>query len=312
MALYTALEGKDGPSPMSQIVREASEEFGELTTKELAKPGKWHGVLYGFWPTLCWTMLILGAVVDLNLRWAANGSLGFSRLDERSSVLASPLGSPEALLLTRAVSLLLTVVPCILAVIQYRKKRKAAGEPLVLGGLEILMLFCTLWTWCWKTFYFFLATSFSAGYVVWDLEPPLWATQGLWLTFDIAFGMAWLVFWAVWLFLLPFSWLSGHKEALAELLSPLPFYLHNANVVLVTLELVLSQWTVNIEHSIFPVYFAFTYLYFNWWLYSKIGVWIYFFLDYDRPSSVPVCLMLCAITVGSFDLGGVVARAVTR
>ena len=27
-------------------------------------------------------------------------------------------------------------------------------------------------------------------------------------------------------------------------LSPLPFYLHNANVVLVTLELVLSQWTV--------------------------------------------------------------------
>lgn len=38
----------------------------------------------------------------------------------------------------------------------------------------------------------------------------------------------------------------------------------------------------NLEHSIFPVYFALAYLYFNWWLYSKIRVWIYFFLDYDR------------------------------
>ena len=38
----------------------------------------------------------------------------------------------------------------------------------------------------------------------------------------------------------------------------------------------------NLEHSIFPVYFALSYLYFNWWLYSKIHIWIYFFLDYDR------------------------------
>ena len=39
----------------------------------------------------------------------------------------------------------------------------------------------------------------------------------------------------------------------------------------------------NLEHCIFPVYFGLAYLYWNWWLYSKIRVWIYFFLDYDRP-----------------------------
>lgn len=27
-------------------------------------------------------------------------------------------------------------------------------------------------------------------------------------------------------------------------------------------------------------------MYFNWWLYSKIHVWIYFFLDYDRRRDV--------------------------
>ena len=68
----------------------------------------------------------------------------------------------------------------------------------------------------------------------------------------------------------------------------------------------------NLEHSIFPVYFALSYLYFNWWLYSKIRVWIYFFLDYDRPSSVPVCLILCAVTVASFSEGTALAGYITR
>eukprot|EP00913_Durusdinium_trenchii_P029006 g27197.t1 len=98
----------------------------------------------------------------------------------------------------------------------------------------------------------------------------------------MAFGMAWLVFWAVWVFLMPFSFLAGQMAVFKEMLTPLPFYYHNANVLLMTLEL------MNEEHCIFPVYFAYSYLYFNWYLYSKMGVWIYFFLDYNRPSSVPV------------------------
>eukprot|EP00435_Cladocopium_sp_Y103_P059547 s1044_g21.t1 len=178
-----------------------------------------------------------------------------------------------------------------------------AGEPLILAGLEVLLTFCTLWTWCLKIFYFFFATCVSALYVCFAWVPPFFVTAGLWVVFDMAFGMAWLVFWAVWVFLLPFAFVSGNKAAVDEMLSFLPFYLHNANVVLMMVELICSRWTMNLEHSIFPVYFALSYLYFNWWLYSKIHVWIYFFLDYNRPSSVPVCLTLCGATVASFSQG---------
>eukprot|EP00435_Cladocopium_sp_Y103_P060112 s1044_g21.t2 len=187
-----------------------------------------------------------------------------------------------------------------------------AGEPLILAGLEVLLTFCTLWTWCLKIFYFFFATCVSALYVCFAWVPPFFVTAGLWVVFDMAFGMAWLVFWAVWVFLLPFAFVSGNKAAVDEMLSFLPFYLHNANVVLMMVELICSRWTMNLEHSIFPVYFALSYLYFNWWLYSKIHVWIYFFLDYNRPSSVPVCLTLCGATVASFSQGAKLAGYVTQ
>ncbi|CAE7562364.1 Kif9 [Symbiodinium sp. CCMP2592] len=222
---------------------------------------------------------------------------------------ASPLlPGPASLLAFRAVSVVLTWAPLAGAVAFYRRKRKEEGEPLFLQGFEVLLIFCTLWTWCWKAMYFLFASSLSLAYVSFGWVPPSCVTGCLWIVFDVAFGMSWVVFWAVWLFLLPFAWYAGHQWALDELLSPLPFYFHNANVVLMCAELVFSRWTVNLEHCIFPVYFGLAYLYWNWWLYSKIRVWIYFFLDYDRPSSVPVCLILVSIIVASFDFGAWLAH----
>lgn len=307
MALYAALDDHKELSAtnLAEGVREVSGDLGELEPSEPSLVrGRYYGVLYGFWPTFVWTLLILGGLVGLNVFWADEGTLGFSQLDPRTAVESSTLlPNARALLLFRVVCLLLTSIPCGLSVVIYRQKRKEAGEPLVLGGLEILLIFCTLWTWCLKTFYFFLATIVSALYVYCGWVPPFWVTASLWVIFDMAFGMAWLVFWAVWVFLMPFSFLAGQMAVFKEMLTPLPFYYHNANVLLMTLELMFSRWTMNEEHCIFPVYFAYSYLYFNWYLYSKMGVWIYFFLDYNRPSSVPVCLLLCAITAGSFDLG---------
>ena len=37
------------------------------------------------------------------------------------------------------------------------------------------------------------------------------------------------------------------------------------------------------------------YLYFNWYLYSKIKVWIYFFLDYDRRPQCVIVLHSCLL-----------------
>jgi len=38
-----------------------------------------------------------------------------------------------------------------------------------------------------------------------------------------------------------------------------------------------------VEHSIFPAYVVLAYAVWNWWLQSKMGHWLYFFMDYNRP-----------------------------
>lgn len=40
-----------------------------------------------------------------------------------------------------------------------------------------------------------------------------------------------------------------------------------------------------VEHSIFPTYVLLAYAVWNWWLKSKLGHWLYFFMDYNRPFS---------------------------
>ena len=77
-----------------------------------------------------------------------------------------------------------------------------------------------------------------------------------------------------------------------------------------------------VEHSIFPIYVVLAYVLWNWWLKSKMGYWLYFFMDYNRPScpclerhasmngnacvrpsSIPIFLTLAAINIASFKGG---------
>lgn len=329
MALYTALNQAPGAdtsnvcpgsgerSPV-QAGRSLSGEtdLSSEGTRTVAK-GKFHGILYGFWPTLTYLMIMLSVLIGCNVRWANAGSLGFADLDKLAPVDSSPLlPGPGWLLAIRAISAVLCVGPCAIAVKGYRASRLAAGEALFLGGFEILLIFCTLWTWCCKAGYFILATCVSALYVGFDVVPPSFIGRLLWVWFDIAFGMSWLVFWVCWLFLLPAAWLHGRSTgdngAAKELVSPFNLYMHNFNIVLVTVELILSKWTINMGHSIFPVYFGMAYTFFNWWLYSKIKVWIYFFLDWDMPGNILFGLASNAFTVGAFWSGGRLADALSK
>ena len=106
--------------------------------------GPWHGLLYGFYPTLLWTLLILLFLITLNVTWAMDGSLDFHRLQPKAAVEGAV--TPQHLLLFRSLCLLLTLAPCVLSVRIYRQRRQESGEPLILGGLEILLTFCTLWS----------------------------------------------------------------------------------------------------------------------------------------------------------------------
>ena len=82
------------------------------------------------------------------------------------------------------------------------------------------------------------------------------------------------------------------------------------------------------EHSIFPAYVVLAYTVWNWWLKTKTGHWLYFFMDYNRPfpfawrlplhwgfltqtparpSMVPTFLILVAVEVASFLAGASLA-----
>jgi len=267
--------------------------------------GPWKGVLYGFWPAL---VLVLGMVVMLailNARWALDGSLGFQELHGRTVVASARLES-SGLLLWRLACLTLSVAPLVLSVRRYNAKEKEPHEimPFVFyGGAEVLLLYFTLWTWCIITLYFLMASSASFVYVAFGFDPTMLVAAGLCVVFDIAFGTSWLVFWAVWLLLLPFAYMAQRKAAVDSLLEPLLLYMHNANVILLTGEALLSQWSLRVEHSIFPTYVLLAYAVWNWWLKSKLGHWLYFFMDYNRPSMIPTFFMLVGINVASFRAG---------
>jgi len=272
---------------------------------EVEQEGKWKGVLYGFRPTFVAVLSMFVVTVTFNIRWVWDDSMGFYKLDPRRAVEGSDLlPGAGGLLLTRFVSFLLSFGACAKAVIRYRHANEEEKViPLFLGGFEVLLVFCTLWTWVWKCLYFAWVTSLSIMYYYVGIVPAWVIASPTWVAFDIAFGVSWLVFWAVWVFLIPAAWLAGKQEALRELLSPFQLYLHNVNVVLVTTEALLNQFPLIPYHFIFPLYFGFAYVGWNWWLYEKIHVWIYFFLDYNRPASVPICAILLLMIAGSFLSG---------
>ncbi|CAE7730486.1 Kif9 [Symbiodinium necroappetens] len=234
----------------------------------------------------------------LNVRWALDGSLGFQELHGRTVVASARLESPGLLLWRVApraeqsvnrsslaqhslvvtpcalpallACLILSVAPLVLSVRRYNAKEKEPHEilPFVFyGGMEVLLLYFTLWTWCIMTLYFLLASSASFVYVAWGFDPTTLVTTGLCVSFDIA------------------TCLIGTSLPV-ELATRLK-----------------CPTTERAEHSIFPAYVVLAYAVWNWWLQSKMGHWLYFFMDYNRPSMIPTFFMLVGINVASFRAG---------
>jgi len=115
-----------------------------------------------------------------------------------------------------------------------------------------------------------------------------------WVSFEVLYAFAWLVFFACWCALLPMAYCSGHHHDVSLLLNPLSLLLHNANVLIMEAELIFSDWSMRLEHFPFCLMFGMVYVVFSWWLHSKSGHWIYFLLDYDRVGVLGfVTLMVC-------------------
>ncbi|CAJ1441895.1 unnamed protein product [Effrenium voratum] len=179
--------------------------------------------------------------------------------------------------------------------------------PYDLWGIATFCQF-TSWTWLNMNLYFAVALfrSFRQGMGSLEYSKPHRATL-LW--FQVLYGMAWLVDIFYWFLLVPFACYHGN---FARRTTWLNIWLHSLNVLVMNVELLLSQQEVRIFNSIFGFYFGMPYICFNWMVHSLTGNWTYFFLDYSEPFSVYYLLLLQVVVVLSFALGSAIAVRLHR
>ena len=164
--------------------------------------------------------------------------------------------------------------------------------------LKHLSRFTKFTVWCWTVLGVYLAMAcycslaFSFG---WPLSPEfLLATT---VAFEIAFGTSYLVTTVVTFVLYP-----RHIKDGVDHMSLFEFYnvlQHNANVLIVAVEFALNKVPFVFAHFPFIVFFGQLYVLFSVWLHSRIGVFYYFFLDFEAPYAAFLQLGLLVL-VSSF------------
>ena len=101
--------------------------------------------------------------------------------------------------------------------------------------------------------------------------------------FEICFSCAYLVSTVVTYILIPVHIRDGNPTTL--FFKPIAWLSHNMNVVFIGIEMCLNRLHFNYYHFIFAILFGLSYTLFSWYYYTKVGVFYYFFLDYDRKDS---------------------------
>lgn len=235
-------------------------------------------------------VIILVAMLATVTTWYLfSQDLGFSEL-QVDDITTSDFVPPSLLLLIR---LLFAVV--IFASLFYITSDKEGLEVTVsvstgglksvrLTGLERLYTF-TIWCWTLQGMYFALA-AFCAIFSVAEKEhsaPVNMIAHITWVLFEISFALAYLV-----TFLVSFVLIPGAEanKIPHKFFTPIPVLCHNANAVFMGVELLLNRLSMPFPHIAFIQLFGLAYVIFAWRLHSKMGIFFYFFLDYDRPYAV--------------------------
>lgn len=158
------------------------------------------------------------------------------------------------------------------------------------------------WTmWCWLLIgtYFALSASISA----WEML-GLGGTDGCfalglsrlcWALFEVAAASAVMVFTMVWLMLVPGAFAFFHNsDGFFDWGS---LMMHNANLVLMLIELLLNRMCFLWTHVIFMEWWGFFYVVFSWIHFWLFGQFVYFFVDFRHWWIVPCYLGLIALVV---------------
>jgi len=114
-----------------------------------------------------------------------------------------------------------------------------------------------------------------------------------WVAYEVSFAVSFLVSIIVTYVLIPDS--SKRGDAVNILFRPVALLTHNANVMFMVFELLVNKLQFNATHFTFAVEFGLLYTIFSWYMYSRIKLFYYFFLDYNRKDNIVVYLGLASI-----------------
>lgn len=141
----------------------------------------------------------------------------------------------------------------------------------------------TMICWLLQGIYFTLSAycsfAFSFNYTVPDTLLML-----TWIFYEMSFATAYLVTIVVTFVLIPAHRKKGLPLDNFFKITALTF--HNGNVLMMMTETLLNSLTFKFSHFPFIVLFGQIYVLYSWYLYSKLEVFYYFFLDYELEYAV--------------------------
>lgn len=169
--------------------------------------------------------------------------------------------------------------------------------------------FTTFTVWCFSLLFFYFAfgaycsSALLAGRG--DTVPSLVITTTL-VLFEISYPMSLLVTTVVSFVLLPAA-IKNDYPFVARMFRFRPQMMHNVNVVMMQLAMLMAPPPVTFSHLPYTALFGCGYAIFSWVWFHRTGLFYYFFLDYRRPHAVFAYLGLFATLLAFYGLSYLIA-----
>ncbi|KAI8907408.1 hypothetical protein EDD86DRAFT_209484 [Gorgonomyces haynaldii] len=148
----------------------------------------------------------------------------------------------------------------------------------------------TIWSWLCQGVYFTLLTLLS-----FDQFQSL--GEICFIFFELSFGNAMMVTLVSNFILIPNGIKQGHEIAI--MFSPRVLVFHNLNLVLMAVEILLSDAKFRWDHWPIPILFGCVYVAFQWTVATFKGFFLYFFLNYNFKH-IMLSLSLLMLSMGVF------------
>lgn len=179
--------------------------------------------------------------------------------------------------------------------------RNNSKKTIHLHGLERVTMF-TVWSWIMQGLFF---TGACLSYFGIGSTPFVMVVQ---ILYEISFPVAFIVSLIVSFVLIPAAKkFTGSAE---NFYRTLPLLMHNANVVFMTVEMILNRIPLNYWHLPFILLYGMLYSIFAWYWHYLRGYFYYFFIDYGRPGAIYWYVGLMSGISAFFILSVIISKAI--